>query len=138
MVSLNANQKVNVKFTNENGTQILMDLQNINVKELSVTIEKNEKRISVDLAEAELREDLIETYDDSKTNNNRVYLKKSRYQQHYSINIDKYLLEGLNKIEMKINVEGLSENNQIVRIKNEIIKENESINFSEQVFKIEL
>jgi hypothetical protein len=138
MVSLNANQNVSVNFTSEYGTQILIDLQNIEVKELSLNIENNEETRSVDLAEAELREDLIETLDDSKTNNNRVYLKKSRYQQHYIIKIDKYLLEGLNKIEMKVIVEGLSENNQIVRIKNDIIKKKESINFSEKVFKIEL
>jgi hypothetical protein len=137
MVSLNANQNVNVKFTSENGTHIVMELQNIEVKELSVTIRNNEDRRSVDLTEAEVREDLIETFDDSKTNNNRVYLKKSKYQQHYIINIGKYLLEGLNKIEMKIIVEELSENNQIVRIENDIIKKNDSIYFSEEVFKIE-
>lgn len=140
LISTTTNQLVKVEFDNSSGVDLKLVLQNINLKELTITTENMKEGINkskVNISEGEIMEDLVEVFDDSKTNNNRVYLDKSKHQLHYSINLDKYIKEGKNIIEIKIKNNGTNEDSQIISIKNDVLKKENMIEFSEKSFEIQ-
>ncbi|MBP1950696.1 hypothetical protein [Virgibacillus litoralis] len=135
LVSLNQNQIVEVEFKNNKNVILNANIQNIENVEMAITIynEKNGEETNLDIAHTEFSQDLVEVYEKNSTENTKLYIDKSQHQYHYSMNLDKYLIEGNNQIELKISNQK-SSNSKIVRIVNDIEKNGSKMEISEEKF----
>ncbi|MFD2640029.1 hypothetical protein [Piscibacillus salipiscarius] len=137
LVSFNQNQFVEVNFK-DNNENIALELivQNMENIEATINIVNDKENISpnvIRLDNNDFNRNVIEVYDDTKTDNYKFYIKKSRNQYTHSLDLSEYIIDGRNVVEIKI-ISNQMSRNKVVKIENEIEKNESEITFSEDSF----
>ncbi|MGY4691010.1 hypothetical protein [Salibacterium sp. K-3] len=138
LISINQNQVVEAEFRNNKDSNLEIQLKNIEEPQASINIiNEREKNTTINLNEKDFNQNFVEVYENVSPKNKKLNLDKSLRQFNLSLNLSQYLVEGTNKVEIKVSAENY-DNQRIIRIVNDINKDGSTLSFSQKTFKIDL
>lgn len=147
--SFEGNQEVNMKINNTNKMPMEILLNNYDKPTVEISISRNEKpnsNVIVKLEEDDFQKSLVEVFESrvSKENfflksiegrNSKTAVSKNKYSYKYHLDLEKYILEKENIIEVYIHNNG-SMNKKTVHLVTSIYKEGNKVNVSQDKFKV--
>lgn len=149
VISIEGNQEVEIKIndTKKVSMEILLNNYEKPTKEINISREKKpSSNVNIELEESELQKSLIEVYEsriskgnfllkESEDENKKVPISKNKYFYKYNLELEEYLLEGENFLEIYIQNNG-NVSKKTVHIVTPIYKEGEKIDIPRENFKI--
>lgn len=138
LMSINHNRYIEVEFKKTNELELEIVIQNIDDPEMVISIvneNKPDKRSTIKVTKDDYYHDLVEVFEHLNTQNTKYNIDKYIKHYHYSTNLDQYVLDGRNIVE--INIIGKDSNvNKVTRIVNEIERNGSRTKIAEDKFMV--
>ncbi|MDQ0224416.1 hypothetical protein ACFPRB_17280 [Metabacillus niabensis] len=149
VISIEGNQEVEMKINDTKKIPMEILLNNYEKPTIEINIIREKRptsNVKIDLEESELQKSFIEVYEsriskgnfllkESEDENKKVPISKNKYFYKYNLELEEYLLEGENFLEIYIQNNG-NASKKTVHIVTPIYKEGEKINIPRENFKI--
>lgn len=140
LVSINSNQFVKAEFKTDNDLKFDISIQNIQDFRVEILIYSNENlevTHSYNIKKTDFIHNSIEVTANDDSSNKKLFIDKSKYQSHYSMNIKKYIQEGKNTVKINIFTKDPL-GSKVIRLVNTINKSGMTLDISEEEFIVNL